>query len=127
MLLGLVRSSQAAIEELQATLVGYGERLAAYEGRQPQASRPARHLGGAGVHHLPASSSGGLQTLIALHTCWLLLLHRFACLCSYCLPARTAWPAPHRSPASADKVPCTVQLLVSQLHNPTPQMQCTAG
>ena len=75
MLLGLVRSSQAAIGGLQATLVGYEERLAACEGRQPQASQPAGHLGGAGAHHLPACSSGGLQTLTAFDTCWLLLVH----------------------------------------------------
>ena len=73
MLLGLVRSSQAAVEGLQATLVGYGERLAACECRQPQASQPAALLGGAGAHHLPACFSAGLRTLTALDMGWLLL------------------------------------------------------
>ena len=75
-LLGLVRSSQAAIEGLQATLGGYGERRAAFEGRQPQ---PAGHLGGAGAYHLPACSSVGLHALTAPDTCWLLLLLLHGC------------------------------------------------
>ena len=107
MLLRLVRSSQAAVEGLQATLVGYGERLAACEGRQPQASQPAGPLGGAGAPHLSACSSYGARTLAALDTCWL-LLHEcgpLPCLCSCCLPVCTASPAPPRSPASANEVP----------------------